>query len=125
MKQPVLHPTFSHDDKHGIRPHDQANGSVDSWTGVGGLAGFAGFSFFFFNGGGTGNLSPGRPTTQTAPFISSGKRSSHQPKIGIGSVCDRRWRPSDRTAFGPIRYQRIFFRLKYACMSNYVVGLKR
>lgn len=70
MKQPVLHPTFSHDDKHRIRPYDQANGSVDPWTGVGGLVGFAGFSFFFFNGGGTGNLSPGRPTTQTAPFTS-------------------------------------------------------
>ncbi|MGF6312795.1 hypothetical protein ABIB82_006757 [Bradyrhizobium sp. i1.8.4] len=70
MKNPVLHPTFSYDDKHGIRPFDQANGSVDPWTGVGGLAGFAGFSFFFFNEGGTGNLAPGRPTTQTAQFTS-------------------------------------------------------
>jgi hypothetical protein len=70
MKQTVLQPTFSHDDKHGIRPQDQANGTVNPWTGVGGLVGYANFSFTFFNGGGTGNLAPGRPTTQTAPFTS-------------------------------------------------------
>jgi len=66
----VKHPTLSYNDKHGIKAFDQASGSVAPWTGVSGLAGFATFSFFFFNGGGTGNLAPGRPTTQTAPFTS-------------------------------------------------------
>ena len=68
--QSVQHPTLSYDSKHGITKFDQAGGGVDDWTGVNGLVGFAPFSFFFFNEGGTGNLKPGRPTTQTVPFKS-------------------------------------------------------
>jgi hypothetical protein len=56
--------------KRDITKLDDANGIVDDWTGVNGLVGFSSFYFRFFNGGGTGNLSPGRPTTKTVNFMS-------------------------------------------------------
>jgi hypothetical protein len=61
---------LSHYSKRDITKLDVANGTVDDWTGVNGLVGFSSFYFSFFNGGGTGNLSPGRPTSKTFNFMS-------------------------------------------------------
>ena len=76
---------FSHRNKHGITKLDdldQATGSIDDWTGVNGLVGYSFFRFFFFNQGGTDNLLPGRPTTQTVPFMSP-------PNSGGPLICVR------------------------------------
>jgi hypothetical protein len=50
----------------GIKPLDSETGGVSATIPVSALTGIANFSFTFFNGGGTDNLAPGRPTTQTA-----------------------------------------------------------
>lgn len=52
----------------GIKPLDAGGGAVGNVSQVNGIVGIAPFSFSFFNGGGTDNLLPGRPTTATAPF---------------------------------------------------------
>src|SRR5512135_1087634 len=49
-----------------IKPLDQETGSVDPVTPVNAILGISNFVFDFFNEGGTNNLKPGRPTTQTA-----------------------------------------------------------
>jgi hypothetical protein len=82
--------TPSHPDNHGITKLDdldQATGSVDDWTGVNGLVGYSFFRFFFFNQGGTDNLLPGRPTTQTVPFMSP--PNSGGPLICVSMVNGR------------------------------------
>jgi hypothetical protein len=50
----------------GIKPLDVETGGVGGVIPVNALIGIANFSFNFFNEGGTDNLLPGRPTTQTA-----------------------------------------------------------
>jgi hypothetical protein len=47
---------------------DSATGSVGPTLNVNAIVGFAQYSFSFNNQGGTDNLLPGRPTTQTAAF---------------------------------------------------------
>jgi len=49
-------------------PFDAATGAVGPVTSVSAIVGFSQFSFVFFNEGGSNNLLPGRPTTQTASF---------------------------------------------------------
>jgi hypothetical protein len=66
----AFHRPLSHHSKRGITKFDDASGTVDDWSGVNGLIGYTFFYFSFFNGGGTGNLSPGRLTTKTAGFMS-------------------------------------------------------
>jgi hypothetical protein len=62
-------------------PFDTGTGAVSPVTPVSSIVGFSTFAFDFFNEGGTGNLLPGRPTTQTASF---------QPPAGAGAlVCLR------------------------------------
>ncbi|MBV9655439.1 MAG: hypothetical protein JOZ42_12845 [Acetobacteraceae bacterium] len=50
-----------------IRSGDAASGAVGPVTPISAIVGVSEFSFSFFNGGGTDNLKPGRPTTQTPP----------------------------------------------------------
>ena len=49
-------------------PFDTATGAIGPVTPVSAIVGFSEFAFDFFNEGGTNNLLPGRPTTQTASF---------------------------------------------------------
>ena len=49
-------------------PSDTGTGAVGPVLPISAVVGVSGFSFNFFNEGGTNNLLPGRPTTQTASF---------------------------------------------------------
>jgi len=60
-------------------PFDTETGAVGPVTTVNSIVGLSSFAFDFFNEGGTNNLLPGRPTTQTASF---------RPPAGAGAfVC--------------------------------------
>jgi hypothetical protein len=68
-----MHPfrtPLSHRKRQGMGKLDQETGGVGDWNGVNGLIGYSFFGFSFFNGGGTGNLEPGRPTSQQFSFMS-------------------------------------------------------
>jgi hypothetical protein len=52
--------------KGGIKPFDIETGGAGGVTPVNAIIGISNFSFNFFNEGGTSNLLPGRPTTQTS-----------------------------------------------------------
>jgi hypothetical protein len=49
-------------------PSDTGTGAVGPVLPISAVVGVSGFTFNFFNEGGTNNLLPGRPTTQTASF---------------------------------------------------------
>ena len=49
-----------------VVPFDTGTGGVGSVLPITAIVGVSGFAFDFFNEGGTNNLLPGRPTTQTA-----------------------------------------------------------
>jgi hypothetical protein len=71
--QQVIHPAGR------AVPFDTGTGAVGPVLPISAIVGVSGFSFDFFNEGGTNNLLPGRPTTQTASF---------QPPSGAGAfVC--------------------------------------
>jgi hypothetical protein len=58
----VIHPAGQ------AAPFDTGTGAVGPVLPISAVVGVSGFSFDFFNEGGTNNLLPGRPTTQTASF---------------------------------------------------------
>ena len=60
--QGVIHPAGH------LVPFDMGTGAVGPVTPVSAIVGFSAFAFDFFNEGGSNNLLPGRPTTQTASF---------------------------------------------------------
>ena len=71
----VIHPAGQ------VVPFDTGTGAVGSVLPIAAIVGVSEFAFDFFNEGGTNNLLPGRPTTQTASF---------QPPAGAGAfVCLR------------------------------------
>jgi hypothetical protein len=49
-------------------PFDTGTEAIGPILLISAVVGVSGFSFDFFNEGGTNNLLPGRPTTQTASF---------------------------------------------------------
>jgi hypothetical protein len=91
---------FSHRNKHGITKLDQATGGAEDWTGVNGLIGYAFFGFSFFNQGGTGNLLPGRPTSQQITFMPP--PNSGGPLVCVSGVNGRFVSPDDKLANRPL-----------------------
>jgi hypothetical protein len=65
-------PGINHPDGQHIVPLDQENAGVGPVIPVAAITGLSEFTFNFFNEGGTNNLKPGRPTTQTVSFAAPG-----------------------------------------------------
>jgi hypothetical protein len=60
--QQIIHPAGQ------VVAFDTGTGAVGPIIPIAAVVGVSGFSFNFFNEGGTNNLLPGRPTSQTASF---------------------------------------------------------
>jgi hypothetical protein len=63
---------IDHPDATHVIPFDQETGAVGPLLPIRSIIGVSEFAFNFFNEGGTNNLKPGRPTTQTASYNAGG-----------------------------------------------------
>jgi hypothetical protein len=70
---PSLGRGIDHPDAPHVTPFDTASGVVGPLIPIRAIIGVSEFAFDFFNEGGTNNLKPGRPTSQTA-LLQCGRR---------------------------------------------------
>src|SRR5262245_48411812 len=63
---------IDHPDAPHVTPFDTASGVVGPLITIRSIIGVSEFAFNFFNQGGTNNLKPGRPTSQTASYNAGG-----------------------------------------------------
>jgi hypothetical protein len=63
---------IDHPDAPHVTPFDTASGVVGPLIPIRAIIGVSEFAFDFFNEGGTNNLKPGRPTSQTASYNAGG-----------------------------------------------------
>jgi hypothetical protein len=63
---------INHPDGQHFAAFDQASGGVRPAIPISAIIGVSDFTFNFFNEGGTNNLKPGRPTTQTLSYTAPG-----------------------------------------------------